>query len=127
MALLKDLFRAVRDFLGSSTLVSNFLAVFLVMALLGLLIYTVVANPGMTAAIIGFSSGIIGAVTGFYFNKDQLNAAQREQSVQGVRAAGYSNQLQALESNYTALAASYQEVLELLRRASNTLPQNVDI
>lgn len=119
--------RAFRGFFSSTTLVSNFLAVFLVVALVALLIYTVIGQPGMVTAIIGFSSGTIGAITGFYFNKDQLTAAQREQSVQGGRAAGYADELQVLQNEHAALTERYQEVIELLRRAAQTLPLDADI
>jgi hypothetical protein len=119
--------RGFRSFFSSTTLVSNFLAVFLVAALVALLIYTVVGEPGMVTAIIGFSSGTIGAITGFYFNKDQLTVAQREQSVQGGRAAGYSDELQVLQSEYAALTARYQEVIQLLGRAAQTLPVDAEL
>ncbi|HEU0021802.1 MAG TPA: hypothetical protein VFR55_09050 [Dehalococcoidia bacterium] len=104
---IRDLIRGLRNFLISTSLVTNFLALFLVASLLSLLAYTVIANPIMTTAIIGFSSGIIGAITGFYFNKDQLNAVQREQLVQGIRANDYAEELQALENRHAELTASY--------------------
>lgn len=124
---IRDLFRGLRDFLSSTSLVINFLALFLVASSVSLLAYTVIANPVMTTAIIGFSSGIVGAITGFYFNKDQLNAVQREQLVQGIRANEYAEELQVLENRHAALTASYNEMLELLGRASDGLPPDSDI
>jgi len=53
----------MRDFLGSTSYVSNFLALFLI----ALLIYTVAAKPAMTTSIKGVTTGMIGAITGFYF------------------------------------------------------------
>jgi hypothetical protein len=132
---IRDLFRCLRDFLDSTSLATNFLALFLVAFLLSLLAYTVVANPIMTTAIIGFSSGIIGAITDFYFNKDQLNAVQREQQVQGIRANEYAGELQVLENRHAALtdkytdkyADKYNKMLELLGRASAALPPDSEI
>jgi hypothetical protein len=124
---IRDLLRGLKAFLSSTSLISNFLALFLVVSLLSLLAYTVIANPIMTTAIIGFSSGIIGAITGFYFNKDQLNAVQREQLVQGNRANEYAEELQALEGQYAELTVTYNEVLELLGRASDALPPDSEI
>lgn len=119
--------RAFRGFFSSTTLVSNFLAVFLVVALVALLIYTVIGQPGMVTAIIGFSSGTIGAITGFYFNKDQLTVAQRERSIEGGRAAGYADELQVLQNEHAALTGRYQEVIHLLGRAAQVLPADADI
>ena len=124
---IRDVLRGIRQLLASTSLVSNFLALFLVISLVGLLIYTVVGKPQMTTVIIGFSSGIIGAVTGFYFNKDQLNAVQREQLIQGGRAADYSDELQILENEHAALTANYNGVLQLLDRAYQGLPEGSDI
>ena len=121
------MFRAFKHFLGSTSLVSNFLALFLVIALVGLLMYTVVAKPDMTTAIIGFSSGIIGAITGFYFNKEQLNEVQREQQNQGQRAGDYSEQLQELENEHAALTARYGELVELFQRSSDALPEDTEV
>lgn len=108
--------RGIRNALASVFLVSNLMALFLVASLVGLVWYTVVAGqPGSTTAIIGFSSGIIGTITGFYFNKDQLNAAQSEQSVQGEIAAEYSEMVEELRSRNTELTQELSNVLLLIQ------------
>lgn len=101
--------------LASVFLVSNLMALFLVASLMGLVWYTVVVNnTQMTTAIIGFASSIIGAVTGFYFNKDQLARAQREQAVQGDVATGYSEIIRDLESRNAVLELQFSDMVELI-------------
>jgi len=124
---IRGLLKGVRDFLGSTPHVTNFMALFLVIALISLVTYTVIGQPSMISAIIGFSSAIIGAITGYYFNKEQLNASQREQVIQGNRAASYSDELQVLQDEYSELTFSYNEVVDLLERASEALPEDRDI
>ena len=118
---------AFGTFLSSTVRVSNFLAVFLVMALMALLFYTIVARSDNLTAVVGVATGIIGAITGYYFNKEQLNTTQREQRVQGGRAGGYLNQLQTLESEHAALTADYDQVLELFHRTAGRLPDNTEV
>ena len=110
------LLRGIRNSLAAVFLVSNLMALFLVVALTALVWYTVVASPGMTTAIIGFSSGIIGTITGFYFNKDQLSAAQREQSAQGALTSGYSETIQELRENTAELTRRNDNMVRLIQR-----------
>ena len=93
----------MRNFLGSTQLVTNCIAIFLVLSLVGLVVYTLISNQGVLAAIIGFSSGTIGTITGYYFNKEQLNAAQRDEQAQSGRASGYFARLETLQAAYDQL------------------------
>ena len=107
--------RGIKNALSSVFLVSNLMALFLVFSLVALVWYTIVAGSnGSTTAIIGFSSGIIGTITGFYFNKDQLAAAQREQSVQGELAAGYSEEVADFQSQIDDWKRRYDDIFQLL-------------
>ena len=95
---------------------SNFLALFFAITLMGLLAYTVIARENLATGVIGFSSAIIGTITGLYFNKDRLNAVQREEQTQGRRASSYVDQIERLESELDSLTARYDEMLELLEQ-----------
>ena len=77
MGVLRESFTGIRNFVGSAAHVSNLMALFLVMALMGLVAYALFARETYLAAIIGFSSAIIGTITGYYFNKEHLSSAQR--------------------------------------------------
>ena len=107
--------RGVKNALASVFLVSNLMALFLVISLVALVWYTIIAGKdGSTTAIIGFSSGIIGTITGFYFNKDQLTAAQREQSVQGDLALEYSEILEDLRAQNIDARQRLNDMVELM-------------
>ena len=77
MGVLRESFTGIRNFIGSAAHVSNLMALFLVVALMGLVAYALYARETYLAAIIGFSSAFIGTITGtgYYFNKEHLNAA----------------------------------------------------
>lgn len=108
--------RGIKNALASVFLVSNLMALFLVVSLVALVWYTVVAGKdGSTTAIIGFSSGIIGTITGFYFNKDQLAAAQREQSVQGGLASAYSEMFEDSRAQNFDARQRLSDMLQLMR------------
>ena len=121
---MRDFFGAIRDFIGSSAHVSNFLALFLVISLLGVIVYTLYARQDLTTSIIGFSSAIIGTITGYYFNKEHLNAAQRGELGEVDRTDGYSVELQKWAADYASLTDSYNEVLELLQSTIDILPED---
>ena len=108
--------RGIRNALASVFLVSNLMALFLVASLVALVWYTIVAGkPGSTTMIIGFSSSIIGTITGFYFNKDQVTAAQREQSIQGGLASGYPEMVENLRSRNSDLSQRITDMVQLMR------------
>ena len=116
MSVIREFFGAIRDFVGSTAHVSNFLALFFAISLVGLLAYTVVARENLATGVIGFSSAIIGTITGLYFNKDRLNAVQREEQTQERRASSYIDQLERLESELDSLTTRYDELIELLEQ-----------
>lgn len=110
------LLREIRNSLATVFFVSNLMALFLVVSLMALIWYTVVANQDMTTAIIGLSSGIIGTITGFYFNKDQLSSAQREQAAQGGLASDYSETIWDLRTNNAELTRRNDNLVSFIQR-----------
>ena len=63
MGVLREIFTGIKNCIGSAAHVSNLMALFLVVALMGLVAYALYANETDLAAIIGFSSAIIGTIT----------------------------------------------------------------
>ncbi len=127
MGVLREIFTGIRNFIGSTAHISNPMALFLVVTLMGLVAYALYARETYLAAIIGFSSAIIGTITGYYFNKEHLNAAQRGERGEGLRAGDYFRDYQDLEQEHANLTASYDAVVELLDKAIDALPEDADI
>ena len=63
MGVLREIFTGIKNCIGSAAHVSNLMALFLVVALMGLVAYALYAKETYLAAIIGFSSAIIGTIT----------------------------------------------------------------
>ncbi len=59
---------------GDWTWVTHFLAVFFSVVCMGLIVYTVVwvSDLNVAKAAMGFSTGILGVILGFYFNRERL-------------------------------------------------------
>lgn len=127
MGVLREIFTGIRNFIGSAAHVSNLMALFLVLALMGLVAYALYARETYLATIIGFSSAIIGTITGYYFNKEHLSAAQRGERGEELRAGDYFRDYQDLELEHANLTANYDAVVELLDKAIDALPEDADI
>ena len=97
MGVLRETFTGIRNFIGSAAHVSNLMALFLVVALMSLVAYALYARETYLTAVIGFSSAIIGTITGYYFNKEHLNAAQRAERGEELRAGDFFRDYQDLE------------------------------
>ena len=124
MGVLREIFTGIRNCIGSAAHVSNLMALFLVLALMGLVAY---ARETYLATIIGFSSAIIGTITRYYFNKEHLSAAQRGERGEELRAGDYFRDYQDLEQEHVSLPSSYDAVVELLEKTIDALPEDADI
>ena len=124
---MREFFGAIKDFLGSPVHVSNLLALLLVVSLLGLLLYTIYARQALTSSIIGFSSAIIGTITGLYFNKEFLDSAQRGERAEVSLSGNYFRDYEDLVEEHARLTTSHNEVLQLLQDVTDALPDNTEL
>ena len=96
---------------GDWAWVTHFLSVFFSVVCMGLIVYAVVwvSDLNVAKAVMGFSTGILGVILGFYFNRERLTKESEQKDYFMSQATELDSVRMRLTSALSALRAIVEE------------------